>query len=74
MAKLQSLQGDFMGAFLGAIAILPQAIAYGLIAVSPLGAEWAVFGITITVGSAILFTILVGLMGGHPFLISGPTG
>jgi SulP family sulfate permease len=73
MAKHQSLQGDFMGAFLGAIAILPQAIAYGLIAVSPLGPEWAVFGITISVGSAILFTILVGLMGGHPFLISGPT-
>ena len=49
-------------AFAGALASLPQAVAYGLIAVSTLGAEYAVFGITASIGSAILFCLITALL------------
>ena len=54
------------------MATLPQAVAYGLIAVSPLGPDWAVFGIMTSVGSAIFFCIATGLFSSNPFLVSGP--
>jgi MFS superfamily sulfate permease-like transporter len=70
--NFRGAQKDLGAACVGALATLPQAVAYGLIAVSPLGSEWAVFGITASVGSAILFGILTGALGSNPFLISGP--
>ncbi|MCP5368935.1 MAG: SLC26A/SulP transporter family protein [Hyphomicrobiales bacterium] len=54
------------------MATLPQAVAYGLIALSPLGTDWAVFGITASVGTAILFGAITGALGSNPFLVSGP--
>lgn len=63
---------DVAAASVGALTTLPQAVAFGLIAVSPLGADWAVFGITASVGSAILFGALTGFLGSNPFAVSGP--
>jgi SulP family sulfate permease len=63
---------DLSAAFVGALASLPQAVAYGLIAVSALGPGYAVFGITASVGSAIAFCLLTGAFDSNRFLISGP--
>ncbi len=70
--SLKSLKGDLEGALLGAINTLPQAVAYGLIAVAPLGSAWASFGIMTSVGSAVLFCIVVGGFNSNHHLISGP--
>ena len=67
-----TIKNDLGGSLVGAIATLPQAVAYGLIAFSPLGAEWAVAGIMASVGTAILFGVISGAVSSHPFLISGP--
>ena len=45
-------KGDGAGALVAAVATLPQAVAYGLIAVSPLGPDWAAVGILASVGGA----------------------
>jgi len=63
---------DLGAAGAGALATLPQAVAYGLIATAPLGADWAAFGITASLGSAILFGGLTGAAGSSRFLLSGP--
>ncbi|MBO6947127.1 MAG: SLC26A/SulP transporter family protein [Rhodospirillales bacterium] len=64
---------DFGAALVGTLAALPQAVAYGLIAVAPLGPAWAAFGILTSVGSSILFGILSGAFTSNPFLVSGPS-
>lgn len=63
---------DLGAAGAGALATLPQAVAYGLIATAPLGAEWAAFGITASLGTAILFGFFTGATGSGRFLLSGP--
>lgn len=63
---------DIGPAVVGAVATLPQAVAYGLIAVSPLGPDWAVFGIVTSIGSSIFFCIITGVFSSNPFLVSGP--
>lgn len=63
---------DIGASVVGALATLPQAVAYGLIAFGPLGAEWAAYGILASVGSAILFGSLTGALATSKFLISGP--
>ena len=70
--NLRNARYDLVAACVGALTTLPQAVAYGLIAVGPLGPDWAVFGITASVGSAILFGFASGLTESNPFLISGP--
>lgn len=70
--NLKYYKNELVAGLIGALATLPQAVAYGLIAVSPLGPEWAVFGITASVVSAILFGLISGSLGSNPFLISGP--
>lgn len=67
-----SARTEWSAALVGALATLPLAIAYGLIAVSPLGPQWAPFGISASLGSAILFGLLTGTLGSNPLLISGP--
>ena len=63
---------DLGAACVGALASLPQAVAFGLIAVSPLGPEWAAFGIAAGVATSFLAGSLNGGLSSHPFLISGP--
>ncbi len=70
---LHTARQDLGAAVVGALATLPQAVAYGFIAVSPLGAEWAVFGITASVGTAIFFGFLSGVFSSNRFMLSGPT-
>ena len=71
--NFQAIKSDSGAALVGALATLPQAIAYGLIAVSPLGPEWSAFGIAASVGTAIAFGMFSGAFTGNPFLISGPS-
>lgn len=63
---------DISAAGVGALATLPQAVAYGLIAIAPLGADWAVFGIMASIGTSILYGLVTGLWGPNRFLVSGP--
>ncbi|MEQ9346362.1 MAG: SulP family inorganic anion transporter [Thalassospira sp.] len=71
-AKLGTLRFDFGPACVGMFATFPQAVAYGLIALYPLGPEWASFGIAASIGCAILFGIVSGFFGPNRFLVSGP--
>ncbi len=57
----------------GALATLPQAVAYGLIAFSPLGTEWAAAGILASVGSAIVFGLITAFFGSNKFKVCGPS-
>ena len=66
-------KNDVGAALVGALAALPQAVAYGLIATLPLGPEWTAFGIMASVGSAIVFGILSGGLSTNPFMVSGPS-
>ena len=70
--NVREAQHDLKAAVVGALTALPQTVAYGLIAVAPLGPEWAVFGITASVGTALLFGLLSSIFGTNPFLLSGP--
>ena len=71
--QIKSLKTEIAASCVGALATLPQAVAYGLIAFSPLGPEWAAFGILASVGSAIAFGIISGFVSSNPFMISGPS-
>lgn len=71
--NFQHIRHDLFAAIAGALTTLPQAVAYGLIAVSPLGPDWAVFGISIGIGSTILFGIVTGLFGSQPLMLAGPS-
>ena len=70
--RLETARFDIGAACVGMLATLPQAVAYGLIAFYPLGPQWASFGISASIGSAILFGIISGMFGVNPFLVSGP--
>lgn len=70
--RLNTAHFDIGAACVGMLATLPQAVAYGLVAFYPLGPEWASFGISASIGSAILFGLVSGLFGVNPFLVSGP--
>jgi len=65
------IRRDLAPACVGALATLPQAVAYGLIAIAPLGPDWIVYGITASVGASILFGLITGLWGPNRFMISG---
>ncbi len=71
--QLKNFKADVGAAGVGALATLPQAVAYGLIAMLPLGPDWAAFGILASVGSAIAFGILTGFYSSNPFMVSGPS-
>ena len=70
--SIRTARADLGSSFVGALATLPQAVAYGLIAVSPLGQDWAVLGIVAGVGASVLFGALSGAVSSNPFLVSGP--
>ena len=63
---------DLSASLVGALATLPQVIAYGLIAFSPLGTDWVIYGLTASLGSAILFGLLTASLSTNPSLLSGP--
>lgn len=71
--KMLVIRKNLGASVVGALATLPQAVAYGLIAVSPLGTDWAVFGITSSVGAAILFGFGFAVFGSNAYMVSGPS-
>lgn len=66
------IKGDGYGALIGAVATLPQAFAYGLIAFAPLGADWAAFGIASSIGSCLFAGLFCAVFGSNPLFVSGP--
>lgn len=67
-----TLKDDVSAGLVTAIASTPQVVAYGLIALSPLGAEGVALGVTTSIGCALLFGFFNGLLGSNPFMIAGP--
>lgn len=67
-----TLKNDVSAGLVTAIASTPQVVAYGLIALSPLGAEGVALGVTASIGCALLFGFFNGLLGSNPFMIAGP--
>ncbi len=71
--QIKYFKVDVAASCVGALATLPQVVAYGLIAFFPLGPEWTAFGILASVGSAIAFGIFTGFFSSNAFLVSGPS-
>ncbi|HBT43336.1 MAG TPA: hypothetical protein DIW51_06465 [Rhodospirillaceae bacterium] len=69
---ISAMKNDIAAAAVGALTALPQAIAFGLIAFSPLGPDWAGAGIAAGVGTATLAGVLGGVLASHPLLSFGP--
>ena len=64
--------GDVSGAVSGALASIPQALAYGLIIGGALGNSLSGIGILVALyGSAVVALVAV-IFGGCPFLVAGP--
>lgn len=64
---------DLSGGVTAAVIGLPKNIAYGLIALAPLGAAWQGQGVMAGFAAAIVGGGLAALLGGTPSLISGPS-
>lgn len=65
------LRGELSGGIAGAVTSLPQSIAYGIIAFSPLGQEYAVCGALAGVYSSIVGGLVSCLTGSVPVMVSG---
>jgi SulP family sulfate permease len=72
MQFLSNIKGDFSGAISAAIIMLPMSIGYGIIAYSPLGAEFAPYAALLGIYSAVLCSFVAALLGGTLIQISGP--
>ncbi|HSG60799.1 MAG TPA: SulP family inorganic anion transporter [Pseudomonadales bacterium] len=67
-----TLKDDLSAGLVTAIASTPQVVAYGLIALSPLGADGVALGVTASIGCALLFGFFNGLLGSNAFMMAGP--
>lgn len=67
-----SLSGDISGGLASAVISVPACMAYGVIAVAPLGAEYVGVGIMAGFYSAVFGGLIAALFGGTPGMISGP--
>ncbi|MGE0488357.1 MAG: SLC26A/SulP transporter family protein [Vulcanimicrobiota bacterium] len=65
---------DFFGGLTAAVTALPLAIAFGVLALSPLGPEYASVGALAGLYGAIFTGIFAALFGGTACQVSGPTG
>jgi MFS superfamily sulfate permease-like transporter/CRP-like cAMP-binding protein len=65
---------ELKGGIAGAVSSLPQSIAYGVIAFSPLGADFAVWGALAGIYSSIIAGLTSCLAGSAPIMISGSRG
>ena len=72
MPLTSNLRGDFLGALSAALVGVPQSIAYGLIAVSALGPDWAGIGALAGLFGSAVAGLLTVLLGGNPVNIVGP--
>jgi len=64
--------GDLAGGLSSGIVSIPGNIAFGMIAVAPLGAEYIGVGVLAGMFSSIVAGIFASLLGGAPGMISGP--
>ncbi|RKY81009.1 hypothetical protein DRQ00_00920 [candidate division KSB1 bacterium] len=70
----KNLKGDLFGGLTAAIIAIPLALAFGVVAFGPLGADWASKGALACLYGAIFTSIFASLFGGTPTQVTGPTG
>lgn len=64
--------GDVNGALSGALASIPQTLAYGLIIGGALGGSFSGIGVLVALYGSVLIALSAALFGGNPFLVAGP--
>ena len=69
-----NLKGDIFGGLSSSIIALPLALAFGVVAFTPLGPDFASQGALACLYGAILTSFFASLFGGTPTQITGPTG
>ncbi len=69
-----NLKGDLFGGLSSSIIALPLALAFGIVAFTPLGPDFASQGALACLYGAILTSFFASLFGGTPTQITGPTG
>lgn len=74
MKLTNDFQKDLFGGLTAAVTALPLAIAFGVLALSDLGPEYASMGALAGLYGAIFTGIFASLFGGTPSQITGPTG
>ncbi|MBF0159630.1 MAG: SLC26A/SulP transporter family protein [Magnetococcales bacterium] len=67
-----SLIGDFWGGLAAMLVALPSAIAYGVVAYTPLGADYFGYGAMAGVIGTVAIGLIAPVLGGAPRLISAP--
>ncbi len=72
--KQSELMGDIWGGLTAAIVALPLALAFGVAAFAPLGAEYASTGALVGLLGSIYTGFAAAKFGGTPAQITGPTG
>jgi len=72
--KQSELMGDIWGGLTAAIVALPLALAFGVAAFAPLGAEYASTGALVGLLGSIYTGFAAAKFGGTPSQITGPTG
>ena len=64
--------GDINGALTGALASIPQTIAYGLIIGGALGASYSGIGVLVALYGSVVVGLAAVILGGSPLLVAGP--
>ncbi len=64
--------GDLNGTVAGALASIPQTLAYGLIIGAALGGSYSGIGVLVALYGSVLVGLSAALFGGCPFLVAGP--
>lgn len=70
--RLRHLRGDLIGGFTSAIAGIPIAMGYGMLALSPLGADFISYGVLAGLYAVICGGIVAVLLGANTTMIYGP--
>jgi len=70
----RNFKGDLFGGLSSSIIALPLALAFGVVAFAPLGANFASQGALACLYGAILTSFFASFFGGTPTQITGPTG
>lgn len=63
---------DLMGGVAGALASIPQTMAYGVIAVAALGPAWTGAGVVAGLIGSVVAGVLAVLLGSNPLVVAGP--
>ncbi len=66
------MRGDVSGAVAAALVSLPLSMTIGVVALAPLGKEYAIQGVMAGLFGAIVLSLVAALLGARSVLISGP--